>query len=109
MVNNMPLFKKSIDKLRKENIEYLQKLTQTCDLCLRYSENTEHNFQVEAICDEVRYFIPYQKEDVQTIDKKIKNNLDDLKILIHTNRDPLRVTNKIKDLQILIKERSAKE
>lgn len=105
----MPLFKKSVDKLRKENINFLQKLTSTCDLCLSYSEGTEHHQKVQIACDDVRYFIPYEKEEIKHIDKKIKNVLDDLKILLYTNRDPLRVTQKLRDLDILIKERSSKE
>lgn len=105
----MPLFKKSVDKLRKENINFLQKLTQTCDICLSYSESTEHHTKVTILCDDVRYFIPFEKDEIKRIDQKIKNVLDDLKILLYTNRDPLRVEQKLNDLQILIKERSSKE
>ena len=105
----MPLFKKSVDKLRKENILFLQKLTQTCELCVSYSESTEHHNRMQIACDEVRYFIPFETEDIKRIDAKIKNVLDDLKILLYTNRDPLRVQQKLNDLEILIKERSSKE
>ena len=105
----MPLFRKSKDKERKEYINFLQKLSSTCDICLKYAEPTEHVNKVRLLCDDVKYFIPFQNEDIKFIDNKIKNVLDDLKILLYTNRDPYRVEQKLTELELLIKERSSKE
>jgi len=104
----MALFRKSKDKERKEYINYLQKMASTCELLVKYSEATEHHSRVEHMADEIRYLIPFQKEDILIIDKKIKNVLDDLKILLYTNRDPYRVKSKLNEVEILIKERSSK-
>lgn len=105
----MGFFRKSKDSERKEYIDFLQKLSSTCDICQKYSEKTEHHNRVRFICDDVKYFIPFQNEDIKFIDNKIKNVLDDLKILIYTNRDPYRVEQKLTELERLIKERSSKE
>lgn len=104
----MPLFRRSKDKERKEYINYLQKMASTCELLIKYSESTDHVTRVEHFADEVRYFIPFDNEDIKVIDKKIKNVLDDLKILLYTNRDPYRVKSKIDEVETLIKERSSK-
>ena len=105
----MPLFRKSKDKVRKEYINFLQKLSSTCELCLKYSEDTKHNIKVQILCDDVKYLIPFESEDIKHIDSKINKVLDDLKILLYTNRDPYRVQAKLNDLELLIKERSSKE
>ena len=64
--------------------------------------------RLEYIQDEVRYMLPIEKESIKNIDRKIKNALGDLRISLHTNRDPDRVQNKIDDLEILISERNTK-
>ncbi len=105
----MPLFRKSKDKERKEYIDFLQKLSSTCDLSLKYAEKTEHHLRVQVLCDDVRYFIPFETEEIKRIDSKINKVLDDLKILLYTNREPYRVQSKLDDLELLIKERSSRE
>ena len=105
----MPLFRKSKDKERKEYINFLQKLSSTCDVCIQYSEKTDHHLRVQILCDDVKYFIPFENEDIKHIDSKINKVLDDLKILLYTNRDPYRVQSKLDELEMLIKERSSKE
>jgi hypothetical protein len=104
----MALFKKSKDKERKEYIQSLQKLASTCELCLQYASKTDHFDKMSLLCDEVKYLLPFEHEDIKVIDSKMKNVLDDLKILLYTNRDPYRVQGKLNDLETLIRERSSK-
>lgn len=105
----MALFgRKSVDEERLEYIRYINELAKTCDLLVKYAENTEHYKRMQYIQDEVRYMLPIEKESIKNIDRKIKNALGDLRISLHTNRDPYRVQNKIDDLEILISERNTK-
>lgn len=105
----MALFRrKSVDSERIEYIQFLKQLSSTCDLVVKYALKTEHHKVLQSISEDIRYFLPTDKEDVQEIDRRIKNVLGDLKILVYTNRDPYRVQNKIENLESLIIERSSK-
>jgi len=105
----MALFgRKSVDEERLEYIQFINELAKTCDLLVKYAEKTEHHKRMQYIQDEVRYMLPIEKESIKNIDRKIKNALGDLRISLHTNRDPYRVQNKIDDLEILISERNTK-
>ena len=105
----MALFgKKSVDEERLEYIQFIKELAKTCDLLVKYAEDTEHHKRMQYIQDEIRYMLPIEKESIKNIDKKIKNALGDLRISLYTNRDPYRVQNRIDDLEILISERNTK-
>lgn len=105
----MPLWgKKSIDETRLENVQFLKEMAKTVDLLAHYAEDTEHFRRVQLIQDEINYLLPIEKESIKTIDKKINNCLDDLRISLRTNRDPFRVKLKLDDLEVLIDERNTK-
>lgn len=105
----MALFgKKSVDEERLEYIAFIKKMSSTCDLLIKYAEDTEHYDKMLPFGDEVKYFLPIDKLVIKDIDKKINNTLGDLKILLYTNRDPYRVEGKINDLKKLCAERNTK-
>ena len=105
----MALFgKMSIDESRLEYIKSIRKLGSTCDLLVSYAENTEHLTKMKELAEEVKYFLPIEKDSIKDIDKKVSNVLGDLKILVYTNGDPYRVEGKIKELDKLIDERNSK-
>jgi hypothetical protein len=99
---------KSVDEERLEYISFLKKMGSTMDLVIKYAEDTEHYDQLVLLGDEVKYFLPIQKESIMDIDKKINNVLGDLKLRLYTNRDPDRVTNLMEQLDRLCDERSTK-
>jgi energy-coupling factor transporter ATP-binding protein EcfA2 len=75
---------------------------------ISYAENTEHYEIMKELADDIKFFLPIEKESIKEIDKKVFNVLGDLKILLYTNRDPYRVEGKIKELDKLIDERNSK-
>jgi hypothetical protein len=102
------LGKKSVDEIRFENIKYLNKLSSTANLLIQYAEGTEHIHKVRYLKEEIEYLLPIETEAIKALDKKINNALDDLKILLYTNRDPYRVKAKLTDLKQLLDERNTK-
>ena len=105
----MALFgRKSVDKERIEYIQFLKKLSNSCDSVVRHAAKTEHHDKLHIISEDIRYFLPSDKAGVREVDRRINNILGDLKILVVTNRDTYRIVSKIEDLESLIIERSSK-
>lgn len=104
-------------KKKKEEVSLLEDretillLSQEIDVLIAMTKNQELIDKLVEVQDQIKYCSPYKNEKVYNIDLKIKQKVEDIKLLLIKNdetNDEI-VLKEIDMINIMIKERNAKE
>ena len=95
----------------KEDRELLEYNSKSIDVLLVLSENDGNiTNELKKIQEEIKFLIPSHEAVVFDFDKKIKAQIEDIKILFTKNTDGKmdeKIKDAIRDLKILIAERNS--
>ena len=93
--------KKSEEKLLANN-ESIKDMVVRCDLLINMSDVPEVKEAIRVMRDEIKYLKLSSKGEAKTLEKKISNRLDDLKLCINKKERAIAAINELKKM---IKER----
>lgn len=100
------MFKNFINKKNEEklldNNQNIKQMVTKCDLLINMSDISEVKEAIRVMRDEIRYLKLSTKNETKALERKICNNLDDLKICINKKEKALQHIN---ELMKMIKER----
>lgn len=100
------MFKNFINKKNEEklldNNQNIKQMVTKCDLLINMSDISEVKEAIRVMRDEIRYLKLSTKSETKALERKICNNLDDLKICINKKEKALQHIN---ELMKMIKER----
>lgn len=91
-----------------ENGNQIKENAQTVNILLVLNKNEEFDMELRDVKIQLESLAPSPKEDVQKIDKKIKNSLDDLKIALVKSKnddDVKKAKECLLDVKVLIAQR----
>lgn len=93
--------KKKEEKLLVNN-QSIKEMVTRCELLINMSDVPEVKEAIRVMKDEIMYLKLSSKSEAKTLEKKISNRLDDLKLCINKKEKAI---NHIQDLMKMIKER----
>ena len=93
--------KKNEEKLLVNN-ENIKEMVTRCELLINMSDVPEVKEAIRVMKDEIQYLKLSTKAEVKTLEKKISNKLDDLKLCVNKKE---RALLQIESLMKMIKER----
>lgn len=103
----MFLFRKKTKAVQNTNDrEMIDRSSKNIDALLVLCTEEEHTQKLTKIKETLKYLLPSTKAEVQSYDKKIKGQIEDLKIAL-TKGNSAKINSMIQDLEILIAERNA--
>ncbi len=93
--------KKNEEKLLVNN-ENIKEMVTKCDLLINMSDVFEVKEAIRVMRDEIKYLKLSSKNEAKSLEKKIANKLDDLKLCINKKEKAI---DHINELMKIIKER----
>lgn len=94
----------------KEDRELIEFNSKSIDVLLTLTENEELQAELRKIQEEIKFLIPSPDGKIFDFDKKIKAQIEDMKILFTKNADgkmESKIKDAIRELKVLIAERNS--
>lgn len=110
----MCFFKKKMTSRQKtvNDIMLIKSNMQAIDVLIAYAEdNAIIKERLLKLQEKIKYLNPIDKDNIQSLDKKIGNKIGDLKIELSKDSNKVdfeRVQNALKELEIAVVERQSK-
>lgn len=104
--------KKRLAEIYIEDRKTLMLAAQEIDVLIVLDRDKRFKAKLEALKDELLYLSPRENKDVFEIDKKIKEKIGDLKLILNKSDDDVDIDNVekiINTMFVMAKERDAKE
>lgn len=94
----------------KEDRKLIEINSKSIDILLVITENNKLQEELQKIQEEIKFLIPSSDGKILDFDKKIKIQIEDMKILFTKNTDgkmEYKIHNAMQELKILIAERNS--
>lgn len=106
----MGIFRKKAKSLKNSvDVELVEFNTNFFDsLIVLADDNKEIVTELKKLQEQIKYLIPSVTEEVLNMDKKIKNTLEDIRIILIKDNQSEKIAGALKDLKVLIADRNTK-